>query len=138
MRGQALGVARELGQDRRRREGLAAETHDARVRLLERRVQPPLQPGRVQEIASAHAAAPGLVLVGRADAPLGGPDRAGAPLLQLVEELVVRQDEVGAEADADRLGPGLDAGRAELVELRDQRGRVDHHTVAEHAAHARV
>ena len=95
----------------------------------------PAQRLGVGEVADADAAARDLVLVGRADAARGRPDLAlAAPrLAQQVELAVVRQDEVRLVAD-DQPVADRDAGGRELVDLGEQRLRVDDHAVADDAA----
>src|SRR5262249_21009676 len=58
-------------------------------------------------------------------------------LAQRIDQLVVRQDDVGAEPD-EQLAVREQAARLTLRELLEQRLRVDHHPVAEHAALAGV
>ena len=94
---------------------------------------------RVGEIADPHAAPRDLVLVGRTDPARG---RADLPLAaprfaEQVELAVIRQDQVRLVADqqpvADR-----DAGALQLVDLGEQRLRIDHHAVADDAGDAVV
>ena len=94
---------------------------------------------RVGEIADAHAAARDLVLVGRTDAARGRADLAlAAPrFAEQVELAVVRQDEVRLVADHQPVADG-DAGALELVDLGEQRLRIDDHAVADDAGDAVV
>ena len=101
-----------------------------------------LRGGRYDDlIAHADAAAAGLGLVRRPDAAPGGADGAGAAgraiLAQPVEQLVVRQDHVGALPD-EQLVAGEQALGPALGDLALERGRVDDHALAEHAALAGV
>ena len=94
---------------------------------------------RVDEIADADATAADLVLVGRADAPRRRADLAlpAAGLAEDVELAVIRQDEVRLLADQEAIAD-LDAERAQLVDLREQRLWIDDDTVADDAQHAVV
>ena len=95
---------------------------------------------RVREIADAHAAARDLVFVGRADAARRRADLAlAAPrLAQQIQLAVIRQDQVRLVADhaADRRSSM--PGRRELVDLGEQRLRIDDDAVADHAGDAVV
>ena len=83
----------------------------------------------------------GLRLVRRADAAPRRADRLAAlraaVLAQAVEQLVVRQDHVRAEPD-QQLVAHEQAARLAVRDLLEQRVRIDHHAVAEHAALAGV
>src|SRR5262249_29413219 len=76
-----------------------------------------------------------------ADAAAGGADGRAALraviLAQAVDELVVRQDDVRAEAD-EQLVAHQEAALLALRQLVEQHVRIDDHAVAEHAAPARV
>jgi hypothetical protein len=93
----------------------------------------------VAEVCDAHADARDLVLVGGADALARCADRAGAAraFVDAVELLVIRQQHVRAAADAD-LRLGVDAARAQLVDLFEELLEVHHHAVAEQAARGGV
>ncbi len=95
--------------------------------------------GRIREVADAHAAARDLVFVGRADAARRRPDLAlpAAGLAQEIQLAVVRQDEVRLVAD-DEARADRDPGPLDLVDLREERLRIDHHAVADHARNAFV
>ena len=88
---------------------------------------------QVGEIHEADGAAADLVLVGRADAALGGADAGGGTvgLAQRLELAVQRQDQGGVLGDAQVFGGHRDALLVELRDLVDQRLRVDHHAVAD-------
>ena len=94
---------------------------------------------RVGEVGHPDAAAPDLVLVGGPDAPRGGADAlvAAARLGVRLEVAMVGQDDVGPVADEQAVAD-VDALAGEGVDLREQRRRVDHHPVADDAAHPRV
>ena len=61
---------------------------------------------------------------------------AALSLLELVEQHVVRHDEVGPVADEQVLA--VESGRGKAVELGDERRGVDDHAVAEQVAGAGV
>ena len=91
--------------------------------------------GRSCEVHDADGAAADLVLIGRADAALGGADLAvaGLRLAQRVELAVERQDQRRVLGDAEIVAarsrrPEL----ADLVDLLGERPRIDHHAVADH------
>ena len=93
----------------------------------------------VGQVADANAASGDLVLVRRADAARG---RADLPLTaaRLAEEIqlaMVRQDEMGLVADDQAIADG-DAGALELVDLGEQRLRIDDHAVADDTGDALV
>ena len=92
-----------------------------------------------QHVADADAAAPDLVLVGRTDAARRRADLALAAtrLRQHVELAVVRQDDVRLLAD-EQASVHRHAGARQLVHFLEQRLRIDHHAVADHARHAGV
>ena len=85
----------------------------------------------VEQVLHPDADARHLVGVGRADAAAGRADlaRAQEPLGHLVEDAVVRRDEVGV--GADQQPRGVDAARLEAVELLEEDGQVDDDTVAD-------
>ena len=91
---------------------------------------------RVSQVENANAAAAVLVLVGRADSATSRSDLLAGRALA-VYELVIRQHEVRAIADVQ---PALDVDpvRDQLVDLREQRLDVEHHSVADRAPHAGV
>ena len=137
------------GRSARPRRGLREELLQVEaglpVRLVEHGValgQHPLQAraqdARVEEVAHAHAGAPGAVRVGRPDAaPRGADLRAGeARLGRAVEGDVVGHDDVRRAADAD--ARGVDAALREHVHLADERARVDHDAVADDGRDVRV
>ncbi len=86
------------------------------------------------QVEHAHAAARDLVLVRRPDAAPGRADRLARRALA-VHELVVRQHEVRAVAHVE---PSLDVDAVahQLVDLGEQRFGIEHHAVADRAAHA--
>jgi hypothetical protein len=91
----------------------------------------------VRQIADADAAASHLVLVGRtdparrrADAPLAAPRFA-----EEIEVAVIRQDEVRLVADDEAIADA-DAGLRDLVDLGEQRLRIDDDAVADDAGDA--
>ena len=93
----------------------------------------------VHQIADANAAAADLVLVGRADAarrradlPLAAPRFA-----EHVELAVIRQDEMRLVADQQPVAD-LDAQARQLVDLGEERLRIDDHAVADDAGDALV
>ncbi len=96
------------------------------------------EPGGVEHLTGADADAAGLVGVGRADALQCGADAlvAAAGLVQRVERLVPREDEVALAADL-QLGAG-DAAALECVDLLEERGQIDHDAVADHRDDVRV
>ena len=93
----------------------------------------------VGEVADADAAPRDLVLVGRADAARGRPDLAlAAPrLAQQVELAVIRQDQVRLVADHQAIAD-VDAGARQLVDLGEERLRIDDDAVADDAGDAVV
>ena len=97
-----------------------------------------LEPLRIGEVADADAAARDLVLVGRADAARRRADLAlaAARLGQQIEVAVIRQDEVRLVADEDAVGD-VDAVLGQLVDLGEQRLRIDDDAVADDADDAR-
>jgi hypothetical protein len=94
---------------------------------------------RVGEIADTYATPRDLVFVGGADAARGRADLAlAAPrFAQQVQLAVVRQDEVRLVADEQAIAD-VDSRARELVDLCEERLRVDHDTVADHAGDAFV
>ena len=115
----------------------AAEVHDHRHQLVEVGRHQLAQALAAEQIADAHAAATGLGLVGRADAAPGGADGALATLAHLLDALVVRQDHVGVLPD-QQLAAREEPTPGQLGDLVEQRVRIDHHAVAEHARLAGV
>ena len=93
--------------------------------------------GPVGQIADAHAAARDLVLVGRSDAARRRADLAlaAARLGQQLDLAVIRQDEMRLVADEKPARP-VDAERRQLVELREERRRIDDDAVADDAGDA--
>ena len=91
--------------------------------------------GRVENLAGAHALAPSLVGVGRADALQRGADAgiAATGFVERVERLMPREDQVRLTADL-QLG-AADAAALERVDLVEQRGHVDDDAVADHRDH---
>ena len=94
---------------------------------------------RVRQIAHPDAAPRDLVFVGRPDAARRRADAAfAAPrLAQQVELAVVRQDEMRLVAD-DQPIADVDAGLRQLVDLREERRRIDDDAVADDAGDARM
>ena len=92
----------------------------------------------VEQVLDADAQARGLVGVAGADAAPRGADLelAELRLARVVEEHVVRHDQVRVGADAQ--AREVDALGAQLVELAGQHLRVDHDAVADRAQLARI
>ena len=97
------------------------------------------RPARVGEVADADAAPGDLVFVGRPDAARRRADLPlAAPRLgQQVEVAVVRQDQVRLVADEEPRAD-VDAVSRQLVDLGEQRGRIDDDAVADDAGDARM
>jgi len=85
---------------------------------------------RIEQIDDAETCARGLVGVGRANAPAGGPDGRGSRLGDLLDDAVVRKDHVGRARDEE---PAVD--RDPLLEhglpLAPERLWIDHDTVSD-------
>ena len=92
----------------------------------------------VEHIAGADADAAGLVGIGRPNALQRGADLvvAASGFVQRVERLVPREDEVGLMADLQLRT--ADAAALEGVDLAEQRGQIDHHSVADDGDDVRV
>ena len=90
------------------------------------------------EVHDAQGAPADAVLVGRADAALGGADaQAGIDALARRVELAVdREDERGVLGDLERVGRHVDALHGQPVHLRDERVWIDHDAVADHRERA--
>ncbi len=116
-------------------DGRGAEAGAQRVVVGEEAVDPGLQRGGVAEIGDADAAPSDLVLVGRADAAAGGADlgRARRLLADAVEVLVERQDQRRVLGDHQVGRRDGDALAGELLDLGEQRPRVEHDAVADDA-----
>ncbi len=97
-----------------------------------------LQDLLVEKVLHADAQTRGLVGVAGADAPAGGADLQSAELGLAggVEQQVVGHDQVGVGRDPQPAD--VDPPRPQRVELVDQHARVDHDSVADHAALARI
>ena len=96
-----------------------------------------LEPLRVVEIADPDAAPRDLVFVCRPDPARGRPDLAlaAARFREQVEVAMVRQDQMGLVADQDSIAD-VDAVLRQLVDLGEQRLRIDDDAVADDAGHA--
>ena len=114
--------------------GLRAERLEDAVILADFRLQLFRKQHRLHQIRHPQAGARGLVAVGRADAALGRADlRVAFPQLALfIERAVIGQNEVGAITDQQIL-PDLDLELAQPFDLGDERDRIDHDAVADHA-----
>ena len=88
----------------------------------------------VGEVDQADGAAADLVLVGRADPAAGRADlgaRCGGLLAQEVELAMQRQDERHVVGDPKRFRRDDDPLAFQLVDLGDQRMRIEHHAIAD-------
>ena len=88
------------------------------------------------EVIDADGPATGLVLVGGADAALGGADLGparSAALAQGVELAMHREDQGRIVGDAQGLAGNLDALFAQPLDFGHQSMRVEHHAVADDA-----
>ena len=92
---------------------------------------------QVEKIGNAQAAAAHFVFVGGADAARGGADlyAAGRILRGQFDHAVVGQDYVGAIRD-EKTAVHLDASCAQRVHFFQERQRIEHNAVANHAAAA--
>jgi hypothetical protein len=121
-----------------RRHG-TAEMLDHGREVVEVRSDEVTQPLGSQQVTHAHPTARCLHFVRGTDATTRGPDRLAALrtviFAQAVDELVVRQDHVRAEAD-EELASHEQAASLALRDLFEQRVRIDDHAVAEHAGFA--
>ncbi|MNN36649.1 hypothetical protein D3C81_1505520 [compost metagenome] len=88
----------------------------------------------VMQVGDADAATRHLVFVGRADATAGGADRlaAGSAFARLVQGDVVRHDQRRGRGDL-QARTHFHAGGFQLGDFLLQRGRRDHHAVADQA-----
>ena len=104
------------------------------VVVVERRAQLLGELLGVMQVGDADAAARDLVLVGRADAAAGGADRlaAGGLLAGLIQGDVVRHDQRRGRADLQARAH-FHAVAFELADFLLQRGRRQHHAVADQA-----
>src|SRR5687768_4129885 len=89
---------------------------------------------RIAQIQNANAPTSVLILVCRADSPAGCPDLLAGRALG-IDELVIRKHEVRAIAHIET-PLDVDPVRDQLVDLREQSLDVEHHTIADRAAHA--
>ena len=146
----ALGVEQrphrvDIGQDLRRDLAeLAAQLVGGNLRLAQAPAQRivmaedaldlGLERRQVLEVHHPDGAPSDLVLIGRADAALGGADPAVARrgLAQRVELAVERQDQRGILGDAQIVAADADPERLDLGDLLGQRPGIDHHAVADH------
>ena len=103
--------------------------------VRQQRVDLERQHVRLAEVANADGAASDLVLIGRTDAAARGADllRASGALARLVERGVVGQDQRAGLGDAKPRDHASYAARFELVDLRQQGLRREHHAVADEA-----
>ena len=105
----------QLGEQRRRIDRLVAERAPQRIVMQQQLVDPAREQVGRRQIAHPDRPARDLVLVGRADAPAGRADRAGAgaaggaPARAPVELAVQRQDERRGLGDAQIVRPDRDA-----------------------------
>jgi hypothetical protein len=97
----------------------------------QRRGQPLAEQVGLHQVDDPDPAPRDLVDVGRPDAARGRPElrRSAFTLFELIEKHVVRHHQVGAVADEQVRA--VEAGSRQAVELRDERGWVDDHPVAE-------
>jgi len=88
----------------------------------------------VVQVGDADAAARHLVFIGRADAAAGGADglAAGGLFARLVQGDVVRHDQRRSRGDLQARAH-FHAGRFQLFDLFLQRGRGNHHAIADQA-----
>ena len=119
-------------------QGLAAERDDLGVVADGAILHCGCEAGGVDHLAGAHTLAAGLVGVRRPDALQRRADAgiAATGLVQRVQRLVPREDQVGLTADL-QLG-ATDATGLQGVDLVEQRGHVDDDAVADHGDHMRV
>ncbi len=89
---------------------------------------------RVGEVHQADGAAANLVLIGGANAALGGADRSRLVgiLAHGIELAMQRQDQGDILSDAQIVRRDRDTLAAQLVDLGDERLRVEHHAIADH------
>src|SRR6266446_2775429 len=89
---------------------------------------------RLHQVGHAQPGAGGLVAVGRTDPAFRCPDFrvALAQLALLIEQPVIRQDQVSAIADEQVLADG-DSQFAQTFDFCDQRDWIDNDAVADHA-----
>jgi hypothetical protein len=87
-------------------------------------------------VEDAHTAARDLVLVGGADPATGGADGLARRAF-LVDELVVRKNEIGAIAHV-QAPVYVDAIFRETIDFIEQRVRIQHDAVSDCALHARM
>ena len=113
---------------------LAVDVLKDRVLLAQGRLELRLEDALVGDVLDADAVAGDLVLVGRADAPVGGPNAGVAQsyLAVRVEGYVVGHDEVRPAVDLEPV-PDADAARLERLDLLDEHLGVHHHPVADGA-----
>src|SRR5262249_6454644 len=97
------------------------------------------EPSRIRQIADPDATSRDFVLVSRPDAARGRPDLAFAAscFRKDVEVAVIRQDQMRFVAD-DEAAIDVDTVARQLVDLREQRMRIDHNAVANDADDARM
>ena len=92
-----------------------------------------VQRGRVSKVRHPDGAAANPVLIGWADAALGGADlgRAEGPFPRRVDILVPGQDQRGVVGQHQALRGDLDALRADAFDLGQEVPGIDHHAVAD-------
>jgi hypothetical protein len=133
-----LGIGRILPNDRFRFEEFFAMVSEQDVLFFYIVFDlGPQEPG-VEKVTDLDPLPVGLVHVGRADAPAGGPDLLFALLLpQAFDHGVVRKDEVGIGADEDVV-PDLDPHVLQDLFFPQEGFRTDDHAVAQQAEFAAV
>ena len=126
-------MALEMVVDRARRDLVDAEPAAQGVVVRQHALDLAVEHLHVGEVHQADRAPADLVLVGRADAPPGGADRAlaGGALARHVEFLVQRQDQRHVLRDAQAVGRDRDPLPPEPVDLLQQRLGIEHHAVAD-------
>lgn len=104
------------------------------VVVIQRGAQQFFQLRRVMQVGDADTAARHLVFICRADAAAGGADglAASSLLAGLIQRDVVRHDQRRGRTDL-QARTHFHAGRFQLADLLDQRGRGDHHAIADQA-----
>ncbi len=90
----------------------------------------------VAQVADPDASAAVLVLVRRPDAPLGGADML-PPLFGQIEQLVIRQHQMGAIGD-QHPAADIDPAFGQAVEFAEEALGIDHDAVTQHADRGRM
>ena len=86
----------------------------------------------LHQIGHAEAGTRRLVCVSRADAAFGCSDLAPTQLALFIEQTVVGQNQMRAIAN-EQIPPDRDSQLAQAIDLGDERDRIDHHAIADHA-----